>query len=1252
MAGEYYPVLTTRERQVLRLIAQDCNETQICEYLTIGRDGLKSHRQHLYQKFVVNNPEDLIAVAKEMGYVLTPRYSLQERYEPLCDDSIQTFNANASSYGYGRNKKVFYRRLDKKQSTEAYQRFINEVRILACIDHPNIMSLLDFGWDEEDHPFFVGSHRDEDALSSLPEAYADSPKQITNVLLQLLNVLAYLHWRGICFNNLESQNILVADGRVFFVNLGNCLFGKLVPSKNGESMSLKEDLIQSDLRSLGVVVYQALSHGQPPLGFEEPTMEKVAHAMDLLRTNNSIDEALSRILERLLSCRSEDSYQSAIEVTEDLLRSKGRKFKREIAISKWFQGFDRVELFGRDDVLGQLESALKSLVEKRQGGMRLIVGETGIGKSVLLEQIMHEAWQYPGVIVSYAKAEQARADDRGYMMWRDVLSKLIEIAELTPDVAQATRELKTLFDPKGNTSSLGANDNGLTSDAALKLFRMMHAGQETNRGLKSRAVLLLLDDLQWMGEDSFRLLSTIHKMNLPVLIVGTCRELDATAILTPKEIANKLKLSEQSIIKLKNLHNHAMLKLCNRLLSAFHLTPILDPNQMNELTSEIADHCKGNPQLAKKFIEMCVPLDGPESLRELLQMLHSENESTGYIIRCIQRLDPSSQSFLTLCGIVGRKFDVEVLRKFYEGEREHYIEDLLYDCSKKGFLVELGNNLWEFEHESVYSAASNLLPDKVEPLYEKVARAFEKTYPNDITFAGQLGDLWKKAGFPERAATYYLQAGWLELSKSAYSGARGSVEKISESNDLELNRLQRAEKRLILHFAYMGQGQVQLALTSARDAIKILGYKIIVNSHIPLPLIKALLKQIWYRLAEGRLRQTESIKLDEFLIAVHCYRALGHSEYFKNNFWNALYYVLEGINLCDEVGTNGRGHKADMYATGKMFAGPLGFWPFKDMIVTIYDKLTQHDRKFLQDSSLMPWICLVEGMYYCSSGFWNRAVEHLEAGIELGKDERDRRRLAENVAIRYLSAWYSGDWSRARGFNEQLRQLIGDNSTSLSPQTRSWSLMFDGDYYFTRGEFREAEESLKDAESQQVDDEAALLRILGMLAEIQLRLGELDRARTKANDFFDKVHNRIVVPFYATEGFFGALEVYFELLVNGVNQRDARKKIKELLYNLLEQPLFAFSKRYPIAQPRSLLYKARYVLITTSKKDRARRLAKLALWRAQELKMPYDEGLIDEFIGTHLCDDNSGREHLMRAFEIFDKLGAIWNRDRVGKRLQ
>ena len=44
-----------------------------------------------------------------------------------------------------------------------------------------------------------------------------------------------------------------------------------------------------------------------------------------------------------------------------------------------------------------------------------------------------------------------------------------------------------------------------------------------------------------------------------------------------------------------------------------------------------------------------------------------------------------------------------------------------------------------------------------------------------------------------------------------------------------------------------------------------------------------------------------------------------------------------------------------------------------------------------------------------------------------------------------------------------------------------------------------------------------------------------------ADMFLDKVHSKIVIPYYVAEGFFGALEVYFEFLSKGAKSRAITK---------------------------------------------------------------------------------------------------------------
>jgi hypothetical protein len=63
----------------------------------------------------------------------------------------------------------------------------------------------------------------------------------------------------------------------------------------------------------------------------------------------------------------------------------------------------------------------------------------------------------------------------------------------------------------------------------------------------------------------------------------------------------------------------------------------------------------------------------------------------------------------------------------------------------------------------------------------------------------------------------------------------------------------------------------------------------------------------------------------------------------------------------------------------------------------------------------------------------------------------------------------------------------------------------------------------------------------------------------------------------------------------------------------------------------------------------AQKQAKLALQHAEDLKMPYDEGLIREFMGTYLSVGAPARANLERAQKIHKELDATWNCEQIGE---
>lgn len=63
------PILTSREMEVLLLIAEGHTNPQIAEKLFISHHIVDSHRKNLLTKFEVNNTAGLIKLATRLGLV-------------------------------------------------------------------------------------------------------------------------------------------------------------------------------------------------------------------------------------------------------------------------------------------------------------------------------------------------------------------------------------------------------------------------------------------------------------------------------------------------------------------------------------------------------------------------------------------------------------------------------------------------------------------------------------------------------------------------------------------------------------------------------------------------------------------------------------------------------------------------------------------------------------------------------------------------------------------------------------------------------------------------------------------------------------------------------------------------------------------------------------------------------------------------------------------------------------------------------
>ena len=97
-----------------------------------------------------------------------------------------------------------------------------EFETLASLRHPNIISVLDYGFDDEQLPYFTMSLVEDG--QSFTDAVKGKPLETQiGLLTQMLQALAYLHRRGILHRDLKPANVVVTGGVAKVLDFGLAL---------------------------------------------------------------------------------------------------------------------------------------------------------------------------------------------------------------------------------------------------------------------------------------------------------------------------------------------------------------------------------------------------------------------------------------------------------------------------------------------------------------------------------------------------------------------------------------------------------------------------------------------------------------------------------------------------------------------------------------------------------------------------------------------------------------------------------------------------------------------------------------------------------------------------------------------------------------------------------------------------------------------------------------------------------------------
>ncbi|WP_257458478.1 serine/threonine-protein kinase [Archangium lipolyticum] len=125
---------------------------------------------------------------------------------------------------------VALKRLPEGADLDRVLRFVEEIRTVGQLDHPNIVPVHDVGIDQRGRYFFVMKHLQGETLESIIDKLRQGDAAMharftfpmrVQVFLGVLNAVAYAHRKGIIHRDLKPANIMVGPyGEVTVVDWG------------------------------------------------------------------------------------------------------------------------------------------------------------------------------------------------------------------------------------------------------------------------------------------------------------------------------------------------------------------------------------------------------------------------------------------------------------------------------------------------------------------------------------------------------------------------------------------------------------------------------------------------------------------------------------------------------------------------------------------------------------------------------------------------------------------------------------------------------------------------------------------------------------------------------------------------------------------------------------------------------------------------------------------------------------------------
>ena len=722
---------------------------------------------------------------------------------------------------------------------EGAERVLREARAASALNHPNVLTVHEIG-DEQGAAFIVMEYVEGKTLRALVAGGGAPVATVETIGRQVASGLRAAHARGIVHRDIKPENLMMTgDGTVKImdfglarigpesVRAGDALLAGTLRYMSPEQIEGRAVDHRSDIFSYGAILYELLA-GTPAFEgeYEDALRYSVVHT-EPAHLSGIRPDAPPLLCAMVMRCLRKDPgarYQACGEILDELERIRPAA-PRPVAgpLLERLRGGHPTDagrglLAGRDAEISLFRGSMDRLA--RGGGRTLLVtGESGIGKTHLLSEVLREA-RARGFLPLMGRC---LFQERGlpYHALAEAFRPLFgtDGARLLDDLVNDARARG--IDITGRLSSIRAflrlSAEPVTLQGKEQLWDAVYTLLRTLASVQP--LLLVIDDLQWADRETIDLFAFLARnaAHDAVLLAGAYRSepspaeqaLDTAHL---RDVARQLRIDGITTeVALARLPEPASAALIRRLLGSGEIDSAVErkvyaasegnPLFINELVSLMRSTgslgVAGNRWRLAGGGEVAVP----ERVRDV-------------ITQRLSGLDPGDRALLEAASCDGDLFDSAAVAACLQLERLPVLRRL-QGIEQGHALIRYVGGAYRFDHPLIRQVLyGGILPELRSEYHRLIAALLKAGVSGGVSAPSRIAHHLVQSSQEEPALEYLLRAGDQARDLCAIDEAAAHYQLAEEIH----GRL--GGGRTGLHLGLLnGLGDVAMARGKTRDAL-------------------------------------------------------------------------------------------------------------------------------------------------------------------------------------------------------------------------------------------------------------------------------------------------------------------------------------------------------------------------------------------------------------------------------------------------